>query len=237
MDLDDLRIPANRHGYIYLITVTRPTDGSLFYYVGQHTGQSRSSTYVGSGLRIKRFYQKYGKRGTKTLLMWAYSKEELDFYEIQLIQLAKLTYEKLCLNLAYGGARGKASDSSRAKASKSQSTPEKRAMYAALSTARGQTLASRKKLSIAKTGKPLSEHHRKRCSEGQTGNTRSLSSRRKQSITTRRINETTDINSRRSAALIGIPQDTFQCPVCLTYGGRPGMIRWHGINGEKCILY
>ncbi len=120
MDLNDLRIPANRHGYVYLISATRPTDSLVRYYVGQHLAKTVDRNYLGSGTILNRHYRKHGKMGNKKLLLWAYSKEELDFYEIFLIQIVKLTFGKDCINLNYGGARGKSHEATRRKQSKAR---------------------------------------------------------------------------------------------------------------------
>jgi ribosomal protein L32 len=121
MDLDDLRIPANRHGYIYFITFVRPTDQHEFYYVGQHLGKEMSRRYVGSGTRINNLYRKYGKRGHKQLLLWAYSQEELNFYERMCISFAKIEYARDCVNLSFGDRiSGGLSRESRRKVSEAQ---------------------------------------------------------------------------------------------------------------------
>ncbi len=119
MDLNDLRIPANRHGYVYLITLTRPTDGRVRYYVGQHLAKTIDRNYLGSGVILNKIYKKYGKKGHKSVLMWAYSQDELNFYEQLCIHTAKLEYGEDCVNLCYGGADGRKSKATRKKMSDS----------------------------------------------------------------------------------------------------------------------
>lgn len=128
MDLNDLRIPANRHGYIYLTTFTRPTDSKQFFYVGQHLGKRLDKGYVGSGFRLKQMFKKYGRRGHVRLLHWAYSQEELNFKEQMSIVFAKLIYGKACLNLNHSDAVGPTCLETRRKQSEVQHkrTPEQK---------------------------------------------------------------------------------------------------------------
>lgn len=126
MHLDDLRLPFNRHGYIYLITFTRPIDQRKFYYVGQHLGSTLDRAYVGSGFRLHQLFNKYGKKGNCRRLTWAYSQDELNFTETLFIHLAKLEWGRDCINLMNGGANGRAHESTRRKQSEVQQrrTPE-----------------------------------------------------------------------------------------------------------------
>lgn len=161
MDLDDLRIKANRYGYVYLTTFTRPTDGNEFHYVGQHSTGTLDRSYYGSGTILKSYVKKYGESQTLhvRVLAWAYSQAELDFVETLLIAFAKDFFGCSCLNLKDGGSFGKHTESSKQKiASKNLGKVRNAATVEALrraSTGKTHTKETKARISAAKKGVPL----------------------------------------------------------------------------------
>ena len=88
------------YGYIYKVTNTM--DGKI--YVGQHKSSSTDDNYLGSGKLIKRAVRKYGKNHfTKEILMVCDSKEELDYWEVELIEQLKTQDHTIGYNIAQGG--------------------------------------------------------------------------------------------------------------------------------------
>lgn len=106
-----------RHGYVYLVTFTRPTDGREFYYVGQRMSPTLDRTYLGSGVWLRSLINKYGLHRNFHLrvLDWAYDQDELNFKEIMSIYFARITLGKSCINLSHGGANGAMSESTKQK--------------------------------------------------------------------------------------------------------------------------
>lgn len=88
----------NWYGYIY--KTENLTNGRL--YIGQNKG-SFNSNYFGSGKLLKQALKVYGKYSFQIdLLAVAYTKEQLDAYEIKMIQyLRKIGYR--LYNIADGG--------------------------------------------------------------------------------------------------------------------------------------
>lgn len=75
------------------------------YYIGVHKTDDPNDEYFGSGLRIKRSIQKYGKSYfAKEILFVFETKEEAFQKETNLLR--DLLNEKHCLNIAQGGMGG-----------------------------------------------------------------------------------------------------------------------------------
>jgi hypothetical protein len=71
-------------------------------YIGQHKSKVWDSNYFGSGTLLKRAIKKYGIENFEcNLIMWAYSKEEINKLEIKYIDYYKPEY-----NIATGGQGG-----------------------------------------------------------------------------------------------------------------------------------
>lgn len=69
------------YGYIYKITTPEQDT-----YVGQHKCQHFDPSYWGSGVRIVNYIKLHGTKDlTREILDWAYSQEELDHKELQII--------------------------------------------------------------------------------------------------------------------------------------------------------
>jgi len=236
MDLDDLRIPPNRQGYVYLITVTRPTDQREFYYVGQHLGKKLSRKYLGSGLRLNNFYAKYGRKGHIEILNWCYSQEELNFVETFNICTAKLEYGRDCLNLMHGGANGRAHKSTRMRMS-----------LAALSRP-PRSQESRDKQGARIRGRPQTKEHVAKRMAAHLGSVRSDVTRARLSYAhqfrqpdseeTRLLKSSSQLgrkmspesSAKKSASLMGRIHEEVTCQHCGKIGAKPGLVRWHFDN-------
>jgi hypothetical protein len=111
--------PKIRYGYIYHFVFTRPTDGHEFHYIGQHAWYKANPRYFGSGVRLRRLINKYGRKDNlkRYGLMWCYSEEELDFAETLMIGFAKQVYGDDCINLQQGGSNGLHAEATRKKIS------------------------------------------------------------------------------------------------------------------------
>lgn len=225
MDLDDLRIKANRHGYVYLTTFTRPTDNKEFYYIGQHTALNLDRRYYGSGTLLKRYVAKYGDRGNINvrILCWTYSQPELDFCEDLAISSGRIEFEKLCLNIREGGSYGRHTESTKMKIrmgnlGKVRSEETKAALRRA-SVGRTQTEATKAKISASKLGVsiwtaadraamslkrlgkklgPHSKETREKLSKINLGKTLSLETRKKISIANKGRKRTEETKKRMS---------------------------------------
>jgi group I intron endonuclease len=86
------------YGYIY--ETINLKNGKT--YIGQHKSKVWDSDYYGSGFLLKRAIKKYGIENFEcNLIMWAYSKKELNNLEIKYIAFYKPKY-----NIATGGNGG-----------------------------------------------------------------------------------------------------------------------------------
>lgn len=169
--------PKDRHGYVYLIVFTRPTDGTKFYYVGQHVSKTLDKSYLGSGVWIKRLQAKYGLEGNFYLciLNWCYDQEELNFHEVFHIYFLKQLYPKTCTNFMFGGVDGKLSDAGRARLRKaakaryrnltdeeySELCEQRSAARQAMPEERARLMAKRQGEALRKTWEEYTEAERK----------------------------------------------------------------------------
>jgi hypothetical protein len=91
-------------GYLYLTTLTSPKTNAKRFYTGLHIGSEFSPTYVGSGLIVRRFKQKYGRKCIKTeRVLWARSKTELDLFESVAVEHLRKRIPENCVNIRDGG--------------------------------------------------------------------------------------------------------------------------------------
>lgn len=94
--------------YIYKITLLK---GELIghYYIGKHKTDKEKDNYAGSGVIVKNYYRKYGKKKgvtfTKEILEYNPTEEVNNLREKEIIGDLYKT-DKLCLNLKYGGEGG-----------------------------------------------------------------------------------------------------------------------------------
>lgn len=95
--------------YIYKITLLK---GNLegHYYIGKHKTDKENDYYCGSGVIVKDYYKKYGKKKgvtfTKEILEYNPSEEVNNHREKEIIGDLYKT-DPLCLNLKYGGEGGR----------------------------------------------------------------------------------------------------------------------------------
>lgn len=137
-----------KYNYVYKITNT--INGKI--YIGKHSTDDINDGYMGSGIRVKQAYQKYGLENfSKEVIQFYTSEEELNQGEIYWIARFNSTDQNIGYNLTYGGDGGILTEE------------------------------ARKKLSAVKKGKPLSEEHRRKISEGNKGKPKSEEHRRKMS--------------------------------------------------------
>lgn len=94
--------------YIYKITLLK---GNLegHYYIGKHKTDKEKDYYAGSGVIVKGYYKKYGKKKgvtyTKEILEYNPTEEVNNIREKEIIGDLYKT-DPLCLNLKYGGEGG-----------------------------------------------------------------------------------------------------------------------------------
>lgn len=145
------------YGYIYKITINNPESHfDQCYYIGQHKYNGKS--YFGSGILLTEYKNKYGTNGLfKEILCECSSLEELNQKEQEYVSDLYLTdaFDEggKCLNLvAGGGSSQQISNSTRLKHKKA-------------STGRKMSEESKRKLSIAKKGKPCLKNRGKFRSE------------------------------------------------------------------------
>ena len=73
------------------------------YYIGQHATNDLDDGYLGSGLKIKRSINKYGKENFKKIILeYATNYKELDILEEKYVTIDVLR-DPLCMNLKTGG--------------------------------------------------------------------------------------------------------------------------------------
>ena len=204
--IDDTRVPGHYHGYTYLITFTRPTDGRIFYYVGQKLGSTVNKRYSGSGYRINQMYKKYGRGNNTrlTLLSWAYDQAELNFHEQMFILSATLEYDKDCLNLNYGGAAG-----------------------------RVHPLVIKRKIeAFARRPRELEEERHRKIKETLHRSPDILLNRNKR-ISEANMGHKTSLEARLKMAAAKKAAPEVTCPYCGTCGKGGIMVRWHFDNCTK----
>ena len=159
--------------YIYKITCLC---GNLkgHYYIGKHTAQNENDGYVGSGIKIRAYYKKYGaKKGEtyiKEIIEYNDTAEQNSVREKEIIGDLWKT-DPLCLNLMEGGK------SSGMKGKKhTQEWINKRRGQPAWNKGKRATEEAVKNQSIAhmgqvpwNKGKPMSEQQKKKMSEIKKG--------------------------------------------------------------------
>jgi len=238
MNVANPKTANDRHGYVYITTFTRPTDGRIFYYVGQKLGNKINRKYCGSGLRIHNLINKYGKSGNVhvKVLDWTYSQEELNFKETLCIGFAKQEYGKDCINIMYGGANGHTSMATRrkmrtsalARPPKSAETIEKHRAKILGKSQSDEHVAKRMK---AHVGAKRSEVTKQRQRDAWlTRNPDSYETRLKKSLSQLGRVMSPESNAKKSASLKGRIHETVVCPRCKKTGAKPGMVRWHFDN-------
>ena len=145
------------YGFIYKITNT--VNGKI--YVGQHKG-SEFGDYWGSGVLLHRAYAKYGvDKFTRSIIAFAYSKDELNRLECQYIQELG-SFAPAGYNIATGGRGGYTGET----------TVESRRKISRRFKGQPKTAEHRRKLSEAKKGKPGHKHteeSRRKISEAHKG--------------------------------------------------------------------
>lgn len=152
-----------KYNYVYKITNT--INGKI--YIGKHSTDDIEDGYMGSGIRVKQAYQKYGLECfSKEIIQFYTSEEELNQGEIYWIAQFNSTAPEIGYNLTYGGDGGTPTEEARRKIS--ESLKGRRAWNKGKQMSEEQ----KRKISISNKGKnnpmygkPLSEEHRRKLSE------------------------------------------------------------------------
>lgn len=234
---------SDRYGYIYHSVFTRPTDGKQFHYIGQKAKPEINYRYYGSGFRLARLVAKYGAEGNihVRVIRWCTSQSDLDACEEFYIKKARRDYGEDCINLREGGAPGKQHASTKAKRKKSLAKfwasadgAVMKSIVSAKSAARPKTDRQKALLSLAHTGRKVSEEGRANMRAAQALKQASpgWEATRAKLIAARRarppLSEMTKL--RISLAVNGqiLPKKT--CPHCGKIGGGGAMTRFHFDN-------
>lgn len=91
------------YGYIY--ETTNLINGMR--YIGQHKSDKFDPSYLGSGIRLNKAINKYGRENFKVeLITWKDTKEDLDWEEKKCIYFWKKAYKDELYNDAFGGEGG-----------------------------------------------------------------------------------------------------------------------------------
>ena len=175
-------------GFVYMTKCKE--NGKL--YIGQKKFNHGFETYLGSGVAFKEAVKKYGKENfERIILQIAYSKEELNDYEIKYIELfdASEKHNRDFYNIALGGGviglkgedspnygkhqseehRRKNSEAHKGK----KATEEARKKMSEAGKEKEFSEEHRRNLSKAGKGREFSEEHKKKIGEGNRGKKRS----------------------------------------------------------------
>ncbi len=153
--------------------ITNLIDGKFYY--GIHKTKNPSDNYMGSGLRIRRAIEKFGKESFRkeNLLFFNTYDDALDF-EKEFVN-EQLLMDPSCYNMNKGGRGGCTfrSEETRRKVSNSQigkkhSDDTKRKMSES-HKGRKHSEASKIKMSLSKKGKEFSEDHKAKLNIGKVG--------------------------------------------------------------------
>ena len=172
---------SNRKHHIVYKTICTVTGR---YYYGLHSTDNLNDGYLGSGKRLCRSVNKYGRDAHVRQILFEFaSREEASNCEKQIITKEMLE-DPNCLNCGPGGLgatdRPATTEETRAKLSEaSKKYVRTEEWYDKIVASRragagyGKSEEEREKIRKALTGKTLSEEHKKKISEGGTGQKRS----------------------------------------------------------------
>lgn len=145
--------------YYYVYKITNLVNGKI--YVGKHSTDNLGDNYMGSGIRLRQAYKKYGLECfNKEIMQFYTSEEELNRGEIYWIARLNSTDQNIGYNLAYGGEGGTYKGYHLTEETK-------------------QKISEAKKGKKHKTHKPFSEEHRRKLSEAKKGRACSEETKRK----------------------------------------------------------
>lgn len=148
--------------YYYVYKITNLVNGKI--YIGKHSTDDIEDGYMGSGIRVKQAYQKYGLENfNKEVIQFYTNNDELNQGEIYWIANFNSTDPEIGYNLTYGGDGGTPTEEARRKIS--ESLKGRRAWNKGKQMSEEQ----KRKISISNKGKnnpmygkPLSEEHRRK---------------------------------------------------------------------------
>lgn len=95
---------ASRRKYHYIYKTTCLVTGK--FYIGMHSADCLEDNYLGSGLRLRRSINKYGKENhKKEIIEFVQTREELKKREEELVN-ENVLKDPMCMNLIIGGTGG-----------------------------------------------------------------------------------------------------------------------------------
>ena len=97
-------MPRKQHKYHYIYKTTNIINGK--FYIGMHSTSNLEDGYIGSGDRIKRSINKYGKENFNFEILEILQDRNLLKKREKEIVNQTLLEDKLCMNLVYGGGGG-----------------------------------------------------------------------------------------------------------------------------------
>ena len=156
--VDDTISNSSAYGFVYC--TTNLINGRK--YIGQHKiGQENDERYLGSGLFLKQALRKYGKNNfSREILEYAFSKEELDQLEMDMISKYDAVNDNTFYNVAPGAYAHAQTEETRQKISKSL-------------TGITRSAETKKKMSECKKRENLSPETIKKISESSKGRKKS----------------------------------------------------------------
>jgi len=223
--------------FYYTYKIISELPNRPYYYYGFHCTNNLEDGYLGSGLRLKRFYNKYGTGVFHKEIVEFYSSiEEVQKAEINLIK-DLYTTDPWCLNLRSGGKGGsskedwnlerknKISKIHKGKVAWNKNIPLSIRQKGLISKTRLKNIAEgkysydtedyRQKLKIAAKSKP----------------SQSLETRRKRSLSMKGILKSED--HKKNLSMSAKTRKLKICPYCKKEVQVQTYNRWHG---EKCKL-
>lgn len=144
--------------YNYVYKITNLVNGKI--YIGKHSTDDIEDGYMGSGIRVKQAYQKYGLENfNKEVIQFYTSEDELNQGEIYWIAQFNSTEPEIGYNLTYGGDGGVLTTEVRQKISTTM-----KGLHRSEETKRkiGEAMKGKNNPMY---GKPLSEEHKRKISE------------------------------------------------------------------------
>lgn len=155
--------------YHLLYKITNVIDNS--FYIGVHSTNNLDDKYFGSGIRIKRSVNKYGKENHRfEVLEYLSSRKDLLNREAEIVNEILLS-DPLCLNLCKGGGSSMMNYTDTARERMSKGRKGKKHTLEArdkMRQATGKPVSdeTRRKISEKNKGKKLSDEHRQKLSSG-----------------------------------------------------------------------
>lgn len=144
------------------------------FYIGMHSTDDLNDGYLGSGLRLRRSVEKYGKeKHHREILYFTEDRKSLAELEKQIVNEELLT-NPLCINLRKGGFGGVLPGEGNPFYGR-QHTPETKALISKSGKGRQPSELNRQRNTELFKGKPLSEEHKEKIRAGNRGKSQNKS--------------------------------------------------------------